>query len=121
MISVGTDIIEIERIKNSMNNKRFFEYAFGEDEYAMLKDKGLSEQSVAANFCGKEAFFKSIGTGIKSYGLKNVQILRDELGKPYFKFSGKVLEEVEKNGYKFSVSLSHCKEYALATVICYTE
>ena len=121
MISVGTDIIEIERIKNSMNNRKFFEYVFGEDEYTMLKNKGLPERSVAANFCGKEAFFKSIGTGIRSYGLKNVQILRDEFGKPYFKFSGKVLEEVEKSGYKFSISLSHCKDYALATVICYTE
>ena len=104
-----------------MKNKKFFDYVFGEEEYKMLETKNFSERSVAANFCAKEAFFKSIGTGIRGYVLKNVQILRDELGKPYFKFSGKVLEEVQKNGYKFSVSLSHSKEYALATVLCYTE
>ncbi len=121
MMSVGTDIIEIERIENSMKNKKFLEYVFGEEEYEMLKIKNFSPQSVAANFCAKEAFFKSIGTGIRGYGLKNVQVLRDEMGKPYFKFSGKVSEEVEKNGYKFSVSLSHSKNYALATVLCYTE
>lgn len=121
MFSIGTDIIEIERIKNSMTNKKFFEYVFGKEEYEMLETKNFSERSVAANFCAKEAFFKSLGTGIRGYGLKNVQILRDELGKPYFKFRGKVFDEVERNGYKFSVSLSHSKEYALATVLCYTE
>ena len=121
MFAIGTDIIEIERIKNSMKNKKFFEYVFGDDELVMFWGKNPPERSVAANFCAKEAFFKSIGTGIRGYGLRNVQILRDELGKPYFKFSGKVLEEVEKKGYKFSVSLSHSKEYALATVLCYTE
>ncbi|MDO4200269.1 MAG: holo-ACP synthase [Clostridia bacterium] len=121
MFAVGTDIIEIQRIKKSMKNKKFFEYVFGEEEYKMLESKNLLERSVAANFCAKEAFFKSIGTGIRGYGLKNVQVLRDELGKPYFKFSGKLLELVNKNKYKFSVSLSHSKEYALATVLCYTE
>ena len=121
MFSVGTDIIEIERIKNSMKNKNFFKYVFGDEEYEMLKSKFFSPKSVAVNFCAKEAFFKSIGTGIRGYGLKNVQILRDGLGKPYFKFSGKVSEEVQSNGYKFSVSLSHSQEYAIATVLCYTE
>ncbi len=121
MFSVGTDIIEIGRIRRSIKNEKFFRYVFGEEEYAMLEDKNFSERSIAANFCAKEAFFKAIGTGIRGYGLKNVQILRDELGKPYFKFSGKVLDEVEKKGYKFSVSLSHSREYALATVLCYTE
>lgn len=121
MFSVGTDIVEIERIKNSMKNKKFFEYVFGEEEYAMLGSKNFSERSVAVNFCAKEAFFKSLGTGIRGYGLKNVQVLRDEMGKPYFKLSGRVLEETEEKGYKFSVSLSHSENYALATVLCYTE
>ncbi len=121
MFSIGTDIIEIQRIENSMKNRKFFEYVFGEKECEMLKIKNFSSRSVAANFCAKEAFFKSLGTGIRGYGLKNVQILRDELGKPYFEFSGKVLEEIKLNKYKFCVSLSHNKEYALATVLCYTE
>lgn len=121
MMLVGTDIIEIERIENSMKNKRFFEYAFGEEEYEMLKAKKFSPESVAANFCAKEAFFKSLGTGIRGYGLRNVQVLRDEMGKPYFKLSGRALEKAKENGYKFSVSLSHSKNYAVATVLCYTE
>ena len=62
-----------------------------------------------------------MGTGIRGFGLKNVQTLRDELGKPYFKFSGKVLEEVQRNKYKFSVSLSHSENYAIATVLLYHE
>lgn len=119
MFAIGTDIIEIERIEKSLRNPNFLSYTFGKEEIELLQTKKFNPESVAANFCAKEAFFKAIGTGIRDFGLKNVQILRDSLGKPYFIFSGKVLDEVEKNGYKFSVSLSHTKKYAVATVLCY--
>lgn len=119
MLEIGTDIIEIKRIEKSMRNPNFLKYVFGSDECIMFEKKGFKSETIAANFCGKEAFFKSIGTGIRGFGLKNVQILRNDMGKPYFKFSGKILEEIEKNNYNFSVSLSHSKDYAIATVLCY--
>ncbi len=121
MIAIGTDIIEVDRIKSSMENPRFLTRFFGEEEYEFLKSKKFNPESVAANFCAKEAFFKSIGTGIQNWGLKNVQLLRNELGRPYFKFSGKILDLVVQNDYSFSVSVSHTKNYATATVICYSK
>lgn len=119
MFAIGTDILEVHRIEKSLKIPRFLSFAFGEEEVEMLKTKKFCPRSVAANFCAKEAFFKAIGTGVRGFGLKNVQILRDELGKPYLKFSGKVLQEVQKNEYKFSVSLSHSENCAIATVLLY--
>ena len=79
MYSVGIDMVEIARIKKSMKNPRFLNFILGEEEYDQLKNKNFISQSVAANFCAKEAFAKAVGTGFKGLDIKEVQILRNEL------------------------------------------
>ena len=119
MYSVGIDMVEIARIKKSMKNPRFLNFILGEEEYDQLKNKNFISQSVAANFCAKEAFAKAVGTGFKGLNIKEVQILRNELGRPYVFLSGKALEIWGKGEYEFSVSLTHTKEFASAVVICF--
>ena len=121
MIDVGLDTIEIARIEKSMKNKNFLKFIFGKEEYDFFYRKGFPIQSIAANFCCKEAFSKSISTGFRNFGLRNVQVLRDKLGKPFFIFSGNALKIVEDNKYKFSLSITHTKNYAAAVVICFKE
>lgn len=121
MFSVGIDLVEIKRISQSMNNHRFLQKVFGKDEYFYLKEKGFPKQSVAANFCAKEAFSKAIGTGIRGLSLNEVELLRDENGMPYFKFSGDALKIVKGRNLRFSVSVTHTKEYASAVVISWRE
>ena len=121
MIDIGLDTIEIFRIEKAMRNKNFIKFIFGKEEYDFFDKKGFPLQSVAANFCCKEAFAKSISTGFRGFGFKNVQILRDNLGKPFFIFSGNALKIVEDNKYKFSLSITHTKNYATAVVICFKE
>jgi holo-[acyl-carrier protein] synthase len=119
MIDIGLDTVEISRIEKAMKSKNFLKFIFGEEEYNFFCKRGFPLQSVAANFCCKEAFSKSISTGFRNFGLKDVQILRDELGKPFFIFSGNALKIVEENKYKFSLSITHTKNYATAVVICF--
>ena len=119
MYSVGIDMVEIARIKKSMKNPRFLNFILGEKEYEQLKNKNFISQSVAANFCAKEAFAKAVGTGFRGLNIKEVQILRNEFGRPYIFLSGKALETWGKSGYEFSVSLTHTKEFASAVVICF--
>lgn len=114
MISVGTDLIEIKRISNSMKNPSFLKHILGKDE-----KKGFPEQSVAVNFCAKEAFAKALGTGIRDFQLREVELLRDENGMPYFKFSGNALKIISKMDLKFSVSATHTKEYASVVVVAW--
>ncbi len=119
MISVGVDMVEISRIKKSMQNKRFLKFILGDEEYDQLGEKGFSVQSVAANFCAKEALSKAVGTGIQGVGIKNVQILRDNAGKPCVFLTGKALKIAEDRNLDFSVSLTHTKTYACAVIVCF--
>ena len=121
LVSVGVDMVEISRIKNSMQNKRFLKFILGDEEYSQLEKKNFPVQSVAANFCAKEAFSKAVGTGIRGFGIKNVQILRDELGKPYIFLTGNAIKTAKDKNSDFSVSLTHTKTYACAVVVCFNK
>ena len=114
-------MVEISRVKKSMENPRFLNFILGEKEYEQLKNKNFISQSVAANFCAKEAFAKAVGTGFRVFNVKEVQILRDNLGKPYIFLTGDAFKKWGENGYKFSVSLTHTKELASAVVVCFKD
>ncbi len=114
-------MVEISRIKKSMQNKKFLKFILGSEEYFELEKKKFPIQSVAANFCAKEAFSKAIGTGVRGFGIENVQILRNELGKPYIFLTNNALKIAQDRNLDFSVSLTHTKNYACAVVICFNK
>lgn len=122
MISVGTDMVEISRVEKSIKNDKFLKFILGQEEYLQLEKKKFSPKSVAVNFCAKEAFLKSLGIGLGKIKLKSIQILRDDnTGKPYIFLVNDALDYAKKNNFKFSVSLTHTKNYASAVVICYKD
>jgi len=104
-----------------MQSPRFLTRVFSDAENILFQSRGFSAQTVAVNFCAKEAFSKAIGTGIRGFSLNEVSALRDELGKPYLQLSGKAKEIAEEKRLVFDVSLTHTGEYAAAVVIAYTE
>ena len=115
-ISCGTDIIEIERIKKSIIDleDKFLNKIFTEKEitYCMSK-KNQRYQHFAARFAAKEAVFKSISKKVNNkLEWKNIEITNDINGKPYvnLKYDIKEIENID-------ISISHCKEYAVATAI----
>jgi holo-[acyl-carrier protein] synthase len=115
--SVGIDMLEINRIRKSALNPRFLSRVFGEKELALYRARGSPASFLAANFCAKEAFSKALGIGVRGFEFRDVQLLRDELGKPFLALSGKALEL--SGSLHFDVSVSHTKEHAIAVVICY--
>ena len=117
-VTCGTDIIEIERIKNSIEKlgKKFLNRVFTEKEIEYCEDKKNQKyQHYAARFAAKEAAFKALSWKIKDkYDIKwtDFEVLNDEQGKPIIKiycidYSG--IENID-------LSLSHCKKYAVANV-----
>lgn len=120
MMGIGIDLVEVARIQKSMEHPRFLLRFFGGEERALFKGAHAAERA-AANFAAKEAFVKSLGTGIRGFDLTEVQILRDELGAPYFSFSGDAARMVKMRGLSFLCSLTHTKEYAQAIVIAQEE
>ena len=121
IFGIGTDIIEVARIEKMLtNNDALRQKLFTETEQAYCeKGKATRYQSYAARFAAKEAFFKALGTGYR-YGMAfhEIEILNDELGKPFVKPHGKVKAFLEKNAIRHThLSLSHLKETAIAFVV----
>lgn len=116
---LGIDLIEINRIEQIIKkHPNFFKKILGKDEFNQLKKRNFPVQSIAGNFCAKEAFLKSVGVGIGSgISLKNIQILRNEKNAPYIVLdsNNKTLEKLKS--FNFLVSISHTKKYATAVVL----
>lgn len=116
MILNGIDIVEVERIEKSMQSPAFLRRFFSEKEKAYFESKSFNPESVAAAFAAKEAFSKAIGTGIRCFKLEEVSVCHDLLGKPYFEFSGNARKIAEKRKLNLSLSITHTKKIAQASV-----
>ena len=115
----GTDIIEIERIKKSIERigRPFINRIFTPNEIRYCESKNnVKYQHYAARFAAKEAIFKAISKALDdkfSIGWKNVEILNDSNGRPNIKFIDFNIEGLNE----IDISISHCKTYATATVV----
>ena len=122
-ITCGTDIIEIDRIKESIEEKTVGEafkkrvYTDQEIEYWESK-KNQKYQHYAARFAAKEAVFKAISEQLKNkYSItwKNIEVINNKQGKPTINIKDITNEKLEiKN---IDISISHCKNYAVANAI----
>lgn len=121
MLTTGIDLIEISRIEKSLENPRFLTRVFSVEEAALFRERGYRAETIAANFAAKEAFSKALGTGVRGFWLSDISVLRDQLGRPYFRFMGNAQKLVEQAGLSFSVSLTHTRTTAAAFVIGYSD
>ena len=118
-ISCGTDIIEIGRIKDALESKGdcFLNRVFTENEIDYCESKKKQKyQHYAGRFAAKEAVFKAISTKLNDkYAItwKDIEIIDDKEGKPYVHLYG-----IDENIFEsIDISISHCKEYAIAYVV----
>lgn len=119
MIGIGTDIIEIKRIEKALKNtKRFKEKIFTDKENLYFEKMGNRVESIAGSFAAKEAVSKALGTGFRTFGMDDIEITRDELGKPSIVLFGEAQKLGDSLGVvQMHLTISHCKEYAVAYVI----
>ncbi|MDE6209469.1 MAG: holo-ACP synthase [Lachnospiraceae bacterium] len=118
IVGIGTDIIEVCRIKRACEGKSFLMRYFTYKEIEFLKDNYIR---IASNFAGKESVAKAFGTGVRGFELSEIEILRDEQGKPFVNLYGKAKEMAEKLGINnIHISISNLEEYATAFVVAET-
>lgn len=117
MQSVGVDIIEINRIAESVKRwgDRFLHriYTSAELEYC----RGRPPQ-LAARFAAKEAVMKALGTG--RYGLDwcEIEIVRQRGGPPFIRLHGRASNIAKRRSIThMALSISHSREYALASAV----
>ena len=117
MLITGVDIIEIKRVEKVAFSygDRFLKriYTDGEIEYC----RGRAPQ-LARRFAAKEAVMKALGTGIRGVGWRDVEITRKRGMAPHIKLHGRAKKRASQIGLKgLAISLSHSKEFAVASVI----
>ena len=118
-IKCGTDIIEIDRIKDSIDNigNSFVNRVYTENEIKYCESKKKQKyQHYAARFAAKEAVYKAISTLLQDkYSIcwKDIEVLNDSQGKPIVNLSGVNSKNIEQ----IDLSISHCKSYATANVV----
>ena len=118
IIGTGIDITEILRIEKLLKKGVFIKRFFSEKEEAYFIKRKNAPQTVAGAYSAKEAFAKALGTGVRGFSLKDVEVLHDELGKPYLSLSKEAEKTAKKMGIKkLFLSISHSEEYAVASVI----
>ncbi len=121
IFGIGIDVIEVERIAKELSkaDNRFRDRIFTKNEIEYCEPKITKAQNYAARFAVKEAFFKAIGTGwCRGFAWTEVEVAKDEVGRPYIITHGKVKEFLEQEQItNVQMSLSHVKETATAIVI----
>ena len=122
-IKCGTDIIEIDRIKSSIENtgEGFLNRVYTKNEIQYCESKKTQKyQHYAARFAAKEATFKAISSLLEDkYSIcwKDIEVVNDSQGKPKVNILGVDETRIES----ISISISHCKEYATANVVAVIE
>ena len=117
MQHIGVDIIEIVRIEEVVASwqERFLNRVYTDAELKLCR---RNPSSLAARFASKEAVMKLLGTGAKGVGWKDIETLAYPSGKPLVNLYGRAKVVADNLGIKeIAISLSHSREYAIATAI----
>ena len=126
VLGIGVDIINTSRINKSIKNKKFLSRLFTSHEInnsKIIKDKAMY---FSKKFAAKESLSKAIGTGFrKGLNFKDIEILNDNKGKPFYFKNKKINAVVNKTfkvkKYNLFLSISDEKDYSIAFTMLQTK
>ena len=121
-LGIGVDIVENKRLLKLIKNKSFLSRLFTSVEIKnsrLIRNKSIY---FSKKFAAKESFSKALGTGFRrGLNFKDIEILNDNLGKPYFRLSSRTKKIVAKilkvKNFDIFLSISDEKEYSIAFTI----
>ena len=120
ILGVGLDLADIARIERAIEKPYFLERIYSEEERARIAQKGA--QTAAGYFAAKEAVAKALGTGLRGFGMWDICIHNDDLGKPEAILKNGALARLnELGGGKITVSITHSQGFAAAVAILSTD
>lgn len=115
ILGVGNDVIEIERIKNACEKQAFLSRCYTLNEIMAFQN---SPTRLAGNFAVKEAVSKVFGTGFSGFGPIDIEVLRDELGRPFvILYNGANNKAREMGITKLHVTITNTKTKCWAVAI----
>ena len=120
IIGIGTDIVEIDRIKliYFKFKDKFLNKILTEEEKSYYKSFDDPSSHIAGNFAAKEAVFKSLNS-IKCLNMtwKDIEIKKHKNNAPYIRFHGRLEEYFENFDLNVHISISHSNNYAISHAI----
>jgi holo-[acyl-carrier protein] synthase len=121
-VGIGVDIVKNKRLISLTKNKYFINRTFGKNEILISKKLTNKTNYFSKRFAAKEAFAKALGTGFRGdLNFKDIQILNDKLGKPYYLINPKIKNLVKKKkkvkNFDLFLSISDEKDYSVAFAI----
>ena len=120
IIGIGVDIIEVERIEQSLANHgdRFRKRVFTDAEWDYCHAKARRSEHLAGRFAAKEAVLKALGTGWKEgTSFAEVEVVREHPNPPEVQLSGRMRALLPEGNVRIWLSISHTEHYAVAQAI----
>jgi holo-[acyl-carrier protein] synthase len=120
-MGVGIDIIEIDRIKDSVDKygDRFLNKIYTESELEYCLAKSSKYQHLAARFAAKEAVYKALTTGWHEVATwQDIEISNEPNGMPLVTLKGK-LKTFLSTDKSLKISISHSRDYVTCMAIVY--
>ncbi len=120
---LGVDIVEIERMRRALHRTPAMkERLFSAAERAYCDGRKKPEIHYAMRFAAKEAVLKALGTGFSGMRFTDVEVERDDRGRPAPRLSGRAAEVAGERGIvEMHLSLSFTHTTAVASAVAITE
>jgi holo-[acyl-carrier protein] synthase len=119
----GVDMVDIARLQAvCLRHVRFVEEVFTEGERAYCLSRRNSYVHLGGRFAAKEACLKAMGRGLATLGsdhiLREIEVVASESGGPQLLLRGWAEKLARKKSVRqLTVSISHTRDFAVATVI----
>jgi holo-[acyl-carrier protein] synthase len=116
---IGVDVVAVDRMRRWLEDGSLLTRYFAEQERdAIYQRRDGAALSLAARFAAKEAYAKALGTGFRGFGLRDVWVVNDALGKPELHVSGAAARALSRiGGRHLWLSLTHEQQHAIAMVV----
>ena len=122
VLGIGVDIIHNKRFKLLSKKKIFIKIIYSKNEIKLSENIKNKLNYFAKRFAAKESLSKALGTGFrKNLNYKDIEILNDKLGKPYYYVSPKIKKMINSRfkvkRFNLFLSISDEKDYSVAFTI----
>ncbi len=122
IMGIGVDIVDNKRFQKLIKKKKFLSRIFTNNEINYSKSLKNKTSYYSKKFAAKESFSKALGTGFRnSLNFKDIEVLNDKLGKPYFNLNNKIqkiiINALNEKKIELFLSISDEKDYSIAFTI----
>ena len=119
IVGIGVDLIQVARMNRWVDQPGLVERFFHPKELEDARSRGKAMgPSLAVRYAAKEALGKALGTGLKDFSLREVQVVNDRHGKPEILLYGRAIEKLaDAGGKRIHLSLTHELDNAVAMVV----